>query len=344
MSPTPPTKPCCDPNSKETAKGIQVIIEHYGLDHSQGNHFTNLVKQFQVLPTVDDIEFVIEQAGLRSVAKDARKMALPMFYFAQYLPWYVRQAGDEHRILVGWITSYHLGEIEIEVWCSWSKYRFKGENAGIKIMTYGSCEPGTHAQHGIRITESARRYVEWHGSFETLFQLSAFMPADPDDVKTCKKMAMEQNVHLKNVVKVLIRFPGLVMEPCEQRPGVDYQVNGDRYSKLPINDREPVKVNHPYEKLQELFRFDADRPNSKEATKEAGKRAHEGTNKKANKKQKSGRAAKSGPRVDEEDEVLDEEDLDEDLDEESPDEEGLDEESVDEEYMKLLETRMAMKT
>ncbi|KAI5207705.1 hypothetical protein AUEXF2481DRAFT_1926 [Aureobasidium subglaciale EXF-2481] len=118
---------------------------------------------------------------------------------------------------------------------------------------------------------------------------------------------MEQDVYLKNVVKVLLRFPGLVMEPSEI-PGVDFQANGDGYSKFPFEDRDPVKPNYPYEKLRDLFALDDDREDSKTVTKRASKRASKRAKNKANKKQKSGRAARSGPRVDEED---DEEQLDE---------------------------------
>jgi hypothetical protein len=77
------------------------------------------------------------------------------------------------------------------------------------------------------------------------------LPKDPFAEIPNKKAAALQDAYIKGMMKVLARFPGLILERDEYDDILRYQLHGAQWSAWPFRCREKSSESNPLAKLSE---------------------------------------------------------------------------------------------
>ncbi|KAH0354431.1 hypothetical protein KCU81_g1501, partial [Aureobasidium melanogenum] len=223
-------------SESEITQSVKVLVHHYGLDTAQEEVLTALVKEHEVVPTVEEVEWVVQEAQLRD---GDQALNWPMFYFMEFYPWYLRLLKDDHRVFVGIFE--HQKE-KRDLWASFtpkSQFHLNGPLPGKQKNVF-------------RLKAELRPYIKWHASFEELFQLSNIKSDSFEDLAGAKKAQQQQTAYIKAVMKVLARFPGLIFDRNLHEGEQSNQLYGPTWDAFPFLNREERSEQNP---LNDLFKL-----------------------------------------------------------------------------------------
>lgn len=199
----------------------------------------------------------MEEAKLRE-DQPRHKINLVMFAYMEYYPWYLRSLGDDHRIFIGAIDTWRSHN---QLWVS-----FDGKKSQLH---WDSPRPGK-SKDVLRMKPVFRRYVKWPASFDDLFQLGLMKSEQIDDHAKAKVLQEKQNAYIKAAMKVLARFPGLILErhPDPDKPTWRIQLYQPQWSAFPFKANE---ANLPENPLGKFFELLTTKPEKSETIKKAAK-------------------------------------------------------------------------
>ncbi|KAG9944106.1 hypothetical protein KCU85_g8194, partial [Aureobasidium melanogenum] len=229
-------------SESDLAEGVKALVEYYQLDKSQEENLIKRAKEHWFVPTVDQVEWVVEEAKLRE-DQPKHKINLVMFVYMEYYPWYLRSLGDDHRVYIG---NIHTWRSRNELWVS-----FDGKKSQLH---WDSPRPGK-SKDVLRLPAVFRRYVKWLASFDDLFQLGLMKSERNDDEAKAKTFQEKQTAYIKAATKVLARFPGLILErhPDPDKPTWRIKPHGPKWSTFPFKANEANSPDNPLGKLFELL-------------------------------------------------------------------------------------------
>ena len=220
-------------SKSELTEGVKALVDYYQLDQAQEENLITRAKEHKFVPTIDQVEWLAKEAGLHD---NRYRLNLPMFTYMEYYPWYLRSLGDDHRVFVGLIKTYKSSH---EIWASFNP------NGRVHL---DSPKPGK-GKDVFKMKAVFRRYIRWLGSFIHCFQLDAMKSENIDDHVNATKARALQNAYIKAAMKVLARFPGLILERDPDRPLVRYRLYGPRWSAFPFKCCESGLPGNPLEQL-----------------------------------------------------------------------------------------------
>jgi hypothetical protein len=228
--------------SDEIARGVMSLVKHYNLDEAQKKHLELVAKETDFVPTVDQVNWVIDQANLR---EGGSELAFHMFPYMEYYPWYLRSKAQHHRLYVGGFHLYNGRK-----WHLW--IGFTATEDGLESHLYLN-SPRGDPEHKDRFILDLRnrRLITWWPPYDHLFHTDDLMPKERDEALS-KSAAALQNDYFKATMKVLARFPGLVMDIDPQDDSMRIQVY-DSYSSYPFKRKEELSASNPLAKLFEVL-------------------------------------------------------------------------------------------
>jgi hypothetical protein len=199
------------------------------------NNFTYLCMRYNWIPTIDQVNFIIEQANL---IDGKHRLEFPVYPFMQQFKFLLSVAPDTNqpRMLVGKIP-FSLGKQE--VWAGWSKSS-DSESAAELMLYYLPCPDGDDA--GVFDLEPHNRnWIQWEEPFETLFQMSGIL-----DLHSLDSSVEVQDAIMLSVAKVVIRFPGLMRPFDEHVNSLAAQLHRATFSSRPFDEFEPMSTESAY--------------------------------------------------------------------------------------------------
>ncbi|KAG9855960.1 hypothetical protein KCU98_g1678, partial [Aureobasidium melanogenum] len=198
-------------------------------------NFTNLCMRYNWIPTMDQVNFMIEQANL---IDEKHRLEFPVYPFMQEFKFllYVAPDTNQPRMLVGKIP-FSLGKQE--VWAGWSKST-DNKNAAKLMLYYLPCPDGDDAG-AFDLEPYNRNWIKWEEPFETLFQMSRILDLDSLD-----SSVDVQNAIMMSVAKVVIRFPGLMRPFDEHIDSLAAQLHRATFSSRPFDEFEPMSTESAY--------------------------------------------------------------------------------------------------
>lgn len=223
---------------------VKALVEHYGLNDYQETRLKFVAKRTKFVPTVDQVEWVVKEAKLRDGNK---KLDFFMFPYMEFYPWYLRSKDEDFRLYLGAFVRY-----DGRTWPVWMRFAMTEE--GPKTSLYLNCpEKGSKGpEEVLELQEYRRLYMTWWYPFDHLFQLARMSPEDPEEKDKAKIAASLQDDYFKATVKVLARFPGLIMEHDPDDYSKHCQVYSD-YSAFPFLQTEALSPANPLAKLFDML-------------------------------------------------------------------------------------------
>lgn len=226
---------------------VKALVEHYSLNEDQEWRLKFVAKRTKFVPTVAEVEWVVEEAKLRDGNKDLDYF---MFPYMEFYPWYLRSKGTDFRLYVGAFKKY-----DGETWPLWMRFNQTTEGPETSLYLTGPEEGVPAQQEPLNLPEYRRSFITWWFPFDHLFQLGNMSPEDPEDESKAKIAASLQDDYFTATVKVLARFPGLIMEQVPEDRSKNRQVYSD-YSAFPFFHKEALSPAKPLVKLLEMFGWD----------------------------------------------------------------------------------------
>jgi hypothetical protein len=238
----------------EIKKGVKEIIRKYGLDDAQTTHLEMLADLVGWVPTIDEVEWVADQAKLHD---SEHRLDIWLFAYMEYYPWFLRSKEGEHRLWLGAFRRY-----DGLTWHAWIGFHHH-ESIGLRGQLYTCGPKGRGKPKGaLRIKPWVRRWLAWHKPLTHLFQLDEMTPEDPDDESKNKAATILQNDYLAAVMKVLARFPGLIME-YNYDTKQPYQLY-EGFNPWPFKDKEQASPQNTLADLSDLLgKQKKDKPSSR---------------------------------------------------------------------------------
>ncbi|CAD0099685.1 unnamed protein product [Aureobasidium mustum] len=224
-------------SDSEIIEGVRATVQHYGLDKTQEENLTTRAKENEVVPTIEEVVWVVKEAQLRD---GGQELNWPMFYYMEFYPWYLRSLDDDHRVYVGTFKNW---KAECDLWIG-----FGPESQ----LHYDGPVPGDN-KHVFDLRVEFHRYIRWHTSFEHLFQLSKMRSNSIKDTAGAKKAHQQQSAYIKAAMTVLARFPGLVLERDPQHDELRYQLYGPSWNAFPFWNREARSEETPLDGLFKML-------------------------------------------------------------------------------------------
>jgi hypothetical protein len=165
----------------------------------------------------------------------------------EHYPWYLRSEGEDYRIFLGVFKRCDGTVWELRA-------GFNQITSGTKIRLYHhGPRPEKEHKGRHRLGPSDRRFLTWLPSINICFGLEEMLPEDPFAEVPNKKAAALQDAYIKGMMKVLARFPGLILERDEYDDILRYQLHGAQWSAWPFRFREQSSGNNPLAKLSEIL-------------------------------------------------------------------------------------------
>ncbi|KAH0361158.1 hypothetical protein KCU65_g8883, partial [Aureobasidium melanogenum] len=244
-------------SESDLTEDVKALVEYYQLNEFQEEILIKRAKEHKFVFTVEQVEWVVEEAKLRE-DHPRHKINLVMFAYMEYYPWYLRSLGDDHRVFIGAIDTWRSHN---ELWVS-----FNGKKSQLH---WDSPRPG-ESKDVLRLPAVFRRYVKWLASFDDLFQLGLMKSEKIDDHARAKNFQEKQSAYIKAAMKVLARFPGLILErhPDPGKPMVRIQLYQPKWSAFPFKANEADSPENP---LGKLFGLLTTKPEKSETPKKTAK-------------------------------------------------------------------------
>lgn len=166
-------------------------------------NFYQLCLRFGYIPSLDMINWIISQAF---IIDPSRRLQYPVYAFLQEFKFDLHVDNNTHqpRMIVAHV---HTDIGPCPIWAGW--WPATGNASKPKMKLYLKPQADEDGTGEIQISEEYRVALKWEEPFEVLFKLSKYEPTHAQ--------ASIQNSILLSVVKVLVRFPGLI----KPRPGLE---------------------------------------------------------------------------------------------------------------------------
>lgn len=245
----PPTKRIKGINmlsDDEIADAVKILVGRYDLDKFQRADLLSVADDTQFVPTVEDVEWLAEEAGLREGS--THELPVWLFPYMEYYPWYLRSVGTDHRIFLG-AFKYPDGMME-ELWAGFP-LTTKG-SAQIHLYHHGPmCDDGDKGEN--ERAPQDRRWLSWLRSIVLCFSIKDMMPRNLPTEGSFKEAAAMQDAYIKGMMKVLARFPGLILERDDYDDFERSQLYGAQWSAFPFECREESSPSNPLAGLLEML-------------------------------------------------------------------------------------------
>ena len=229
---------------EEIKQGVKVLVKHYQLDETQKKNLEYVAELTKYVPNVNEVEWVATEARLREGC--TQDLNIWMFAYMEYFPWYLRSKDEDHRLWAGALKRYNG-----LTWYLWID--FPSSQHSPDVQEYLNSPQGADKpKHEYYPQAWARNFVTWHTPFDVLFKLDDMMPDDRFDETKNEDARALQNAYLKATMKILARFPGLIVELDPSDKSKTYQLHGG-WSEWPFLHREKFSESNPLAKLFDML-------------------------------------------------------------------------------------------
>jgi hypothetical protein len=242
----PPAKKCWM-DQDEIKQAMEVLAKRYQLDENQRIHLRTQAERVNWVPSVAEVEWVATEARLREGS--SHDFHIWMFPYMEYYQWFLRTYDGDSRLWLGqFIRSCGA---TTELWIG-----FNARPSGPKAqLYYPGSQPNplglkNRLKHFFKHPHWVRRWLTWCKPFDYLFQLRSMTPQDYHDGPKNKRAAVLQNEYLKAVMKVLARFPGLIVERDAKENNFQLYKESNPW---PFRHQEKFSENSPLAKLFETL-------------------------------------------------------------------------------------------
>jgi hypothetical protein len=230
----------------EIKYGVEILVKHYQLKQVQRADLETVAEDAQFVPTVEDVEWLATQARLRE--HSTYELDVWLFPYVEHYPWYLRSEGEDHRLFLGVFNC-----CDGLVWELWAGFTLTAKGAKCHLYHHGP-KPEKEDKSRHRLVPSNRRFLTWLPSLNICFRIERMLPTDyeaPDTIHA--KAAALQDAYIKGMMKVLARFPGLILERDEYDDYLRWQLHGPQWSAWPFKCREESSKSNPLAKLSEIL-------------------------------------------------------------------------------------------
>ena len=225
-------------------QAVKALVEHYSLNEYQERRLKFVADLTKFVPTVDEVEWVVEEAKLRDGNKE---LDFWMFPYMEYYAWYFRSKNEDFRLYIGAFVRY-----DGVTWPVWMRFAQTVNGPKTSLHLDGPDEDIEGQTRVLNLPEYRRLYITWWEPFDHLFQLANMSPEDPDETSKVKIAASLQDDYFRATVKVLARFPGLILE-CDPDDETKRRQVYSNFSTSPFLHVEAASPANPLAKLFDML-------------------------------------------------------------------------------------------
>lgn len=228
----------------EINEGVTRLVRHYGLNEYQKRRLKFVANRTNFVPTVDEVEWVVEEAKLRDGNID---LDFFMFPYMEFYPWYFRSKDEDFRLYIGAFIYY-----DGMTWPVWMRFAQTASGPKTSLYLDGPGEDVEGEAGTLNLQDYRRQFITWWEPFDHLFQLARMTPENRDDASKHQLATDLQDDYFRATVKVLARFPGLILERDPDDETKRRQVYSN-FSTSPFLHAEAFSPVNPLAKLFEML-------------------------------------------------------------------------------------------
>lgn len=204
--------------------------------------FTELCQQFKRIPPVDLVNWIIQKAN---IIDEKHRLNFPVYAFMEFFKFdvCVSDRTDRPRLRIGCVRKKY-GVLQ-QVWAGWPRVQVT------EAKLYNLPNPEIPACRAVEheYDQEVRKKIVWVEPLEKLFGISQILEG-----RSFKNAVQVQDAIILSVVKVVIRFPGLMnLVDCRRRrKGLDPDNSAKPFTRFDKPHSRPIRK-HPYQKTLDML-------------------------------------------------------------------------------------------